>query len=72
MFFPPETILALAAAKQQELIAEADRFRVLRSARRRSRRRGSAPADEPLSRGRPAAPAGTLAACGPRAAVPAR
>lgn len=68
MFFPPETILALATAKQRDLIAEADRYRLLRSARR-ARRRDAKPVDEPLSRGRPA---GTLAGCGPRAAVPAR
>jgi hypothetical protein len=68
MFFPPETILALATAKQNELIAEADRYRVLRSARE-ARRRHAKPENEPLSRGRPA---GTLAACGPHAAAPAR
>jgi hypothetical protein len=69
MFYPPDTILALATIKQQELIAEADRYRVLRSARAAARRRRAAPVNEPLSRGRPA---GTLAACGPRAAAPAR
>ncbi|HEX2771629.1 MAG TPA: hypothetical protein VHN18_04265 [Micromonosporaceae bacterium] len=68
MFFPPETILALATAKQHDLIADADRYRLLRSARR-ARRRHATPVNEPLSRGRPA---GTLAACGPRAAAPAR
>lgn len=69
MFFPPETILALALTRQQELIADADRHRVLRAARRRGHRAAAHPADEPLSRGRPA---GTLASCGPRAAVPAQ
>lgn len=62
MFFPPETILALAQIRQQELIAEADRQRLLRGARRPRRHRArhqATPVHEPLSRGRPA---GTLAA----------
>jgi hypothetical protein len=68
MFFPAETYLALATAKQQDLIADAERYRLLRSAHR-ARHRRSRPVNEPVSRGRPA---GTLAACEPRAAVPAR
>jgi hypothetical protein len=62
MFYPAETILALAMEKQQDLIADADRHRLLRSARRARRQRAAhraTPAREPLSRGRPA---GTLAA----------
>jgi hypothetical protein len=62
MFFPAETILALATAKQQDLIADADRHRLLRGARRARRERAAhraTRAHEPLSRGRPA---GTLAA----------
>jgi hypothetical protein len=68
MFHSPETILALATAKQQELIAEADRQRLLRRAHR-GRHRRTRPENEPLSRDRPA---GTLAACGPHVAAPAR
>ena len=59
MFFPAETILALATAKQQDLIAEADRYRLLRSAPRARRERAArraTRAHEPLSRGRPAGP----------------
>jgi hypothetical protein len=51
---------------QRELIAEAERYRLLAAARRRNRReRGT----EPVVRDRPT---GTLAPCGPSVAAPAR
>jgi hypothetical protein len=62
MFFPPETVLALALSRQEQFIADADRHRLLRSAQRGRHQRGrrrATPVHEPLSRGRPA---GTLAA----------
>ena len=66
MWMHPEMLLALANERQRELIAEADRSRLLTSARltRRARRAGKASA----VRGQPT---GTLASCEPSAAVPA-
>jgi hypothetical protein len=67
MLMNPDLMLALANDRHRELIAEADRGRLLTSARltRRARRAGKAPA----VRGQPT---GTLASCEPSAAVPAR
>lgn len=60
----PETMLALANDRRRELIAEADRERLLTSARR-ARRAANALA----VRGHPD---GTLASCEPSATVPAQ
>jgi hypothetical protein len=67
MMMHPDLMLALANGRHRELIAEADRGRLLTSARltRRARRASKAPA----VRGQPT---GTLASCDPSAAVPAR
>ena len=67
MWMHPDVLLDLAYDRRRELIAEADRSRLLTIARvaRRSRRAGKAPA----VRGQPT---GTLASCDPSAAVPAR
>ncbi|KUL29614.1 hypothetical protein [Actinoplanes awajinensis] len=67
MLMHPELMLALANDRQRELIAEADKERLLAGARRNrvSRRAGKASA----VRGHPT---GTLASCEPSAAVPAR
>jgi hypothetical protein len=67
MLMHPELLLTLANDRRRELIAEADRERLLTSARaargvRRSKK-------YPAVRGRPT---GTLASCEPSAAVPAR
>lgn len=67
MLMHPDLMLTLANSRHRELIAQADKQRLLASAReaRTARRPGRiAPA-----RGRPA---GTLASCEPSAAVPAR
>lgn len=72
MFYHPETVLVLASETRRALIAEADRERLLRSARRvrrarraqRAHRTGRHPTQTE-------APAGTLAPCAPTA-VPAR
>ena len=67
MLMHPDLMLALANDRQRELIAEADRERLLTIARaaREARRARKAPA----VRGQPT---GTLASCEPSAAVPAR
>jgi hypothetical protein len=67
MLMHPDLMLALANDRHRELIAEADRGRLLTSARltRRARRASKASA----VRGQPT---GTLASCEPSAAVPAR
>jgi len=57
----PVMLLMLADQRQRELIDEADRYRLLNSARRARKARAA--------RGQPA---GTLASCDPSAAVPAR
>ncbi|MGW4467071.1 hypothetical protein [Micromonospora sp. NBC_01796] len=64
MFVHPDTLLVLANDRRRELIAEADRGRLLTSARRVRRARKAT-----AVRGQPA---GTLASCEPSAAVPAR
>jgi hypothetical protein len=68
MFTHPDLVLTMAHDRQRELIAEADKERLLATARlvRRGRK-----AKQVLqaARGRPA---GNLAACEPSAAVPAR
>jgi hypothetical protein len=67
----PEGLLIISRQHHQELIDEAQRWSLLREARRgrRARRSKHAPEadDGPVSYG-----VGTLAACGPRAAEPAR
>jgi hypothetical protein len=54
---------------QRQLIAEADRYRLLAAARRRRRWERNGEGTEPVVRDRPA---GTLAPCGPSVAAPAR
>ncbi|MEU7903583.1 hypothetical protein [Actinoplanes sp. NPDC049118] len=67
MLMHPELMLALANDRHRELIAEADRERVLTAARavRKARQARKAPV---VRRQR----TGTLASCEPSAAVPAR
>lgn len=67
MLMHPDLMLTLAHDRQRELIAEADRERLLTSARvaRGARRARKAPG----VRGQPT---GTLASCEPSVAVPAR
>ncbi len=69
MFIHPELQLAQFYQRQRELIAEVDQHRLLTAARRHRRGRDADAESHPAARGRPA---GTLAACEPRAAVPAR
>jgi hypothetical protein len=64
MLIHPDTLLVLANDRRRDLIAEADRGRLLTSARRVRRARKA-----PAVRGQPT---GTLASCEPSAAVPAR
>jgi hypothetical protein len=64
MLMHPDMMLVMANSRHRELIAEADRGRVLTSSRRARRARKA-----PAARGRPT---GTLASCDPSAAVPAR
>jgi hypothetical protein len=67
MLMHPDLLLTLANDRRRELIAEADRERLLTSARvARGARRGK---KAPAVRGRPT---GTLASCEPSGAVPAR
>jgi hypothetical protein len=61
MFAHPEVMLRLAHDRNREMIAEADRERLLSAVRQARRGR--------KARGRPA---GTLASCEPTAVVPAR
>jgi len=63
MLISPHTMLALANELRRELIAEADRERLLTSARRARRDRNAR-----AVRGQPD---GSLASCEPSAAVPA-
>jgi hypothetical protein len=67
----PDLIWIQAKLHQQELIAQADRHRLLTAARRgRPGRRGKDhPDGNAVARG---APAGNLAPCPPRAAAPAQ
>jgi hypothetical protein len=67
MLMHPDLLLTLANDRHRELIARADRERLLTSARvaRGARRARKAP----VVRGQPT---GTLASCEPSAAVPAR
>ena len=67
MLMHPDLLLTLANDRHRELIAKADRERVLASARvaRRARRARKGP----VVRGQPT---GTLASCEPSVAVPAR
>ena len=66
MMMHPDVLLVLANDRRRELIAEADKGRLLTLARRARRARaGKAPA----VRGQPT---GTLASCEPSAAAPAR
>ncbi|MBM2614923.1 hypothetical protein JIG36_05040 [Actinoplanes sp. LDG1-06] len=67
MMLHPDLMLSLANDRHREMIAEADRGRLLTSARlARKARRAS---KERAVRGHPT---GTLASCEPSAAVPAR
>jgi hypothetical protein len=67
MFMYPDIMLTLAYERQRELIAEAERRRLLANAR--TARWGRRARKAPAVRGRPA---GRLAPCEPSAAVPAR
>jgi hypothetical protein len=64
MLMHPDLMLNLMNERHRELIAEADRQRLLASARRARRARKT-----PAVRGRPT---GNLASCEPSAVVPAR
>jgi hypothetical protein len=64
MWMHPDMLMALANERQRDLIAEADRRRVLTGARLARRTRKA-----PAARGRPT---GSLASCEPSVAVPAR
>jgi hypothetical protein len=64
MLMHPDLMLAQASYRQHEMIAEAERSRLLSNARRARRARKA-----PGVRGQPT---GTLASCEPSAAVPAR
>jgi hypothetical protein len=68
MFTYPDALWSQVQQRQHELIADAEKFRLLVAARRRRRERSRAGADATV-RGRPT---GTLAPCGSRAAQPAR
>jgi hypothetical protein len=81
MFIHPDTALMMANEYRRELIAEADRFRLLKTALRNRkdnerRDREVVNAESAAWRERPANPArpaaGTLAGCGSRGAAPAR
>jgi hypothetical protein len=67
MLMHPDLVLAMAHDRHRELVAEADRERLL-SVARRARRGRHARKAAPV-RGQPA---GTLASCEPSVAVPAR
>jgi hypothetical protein len=67
MMMHPDLVLAQAHDRHRELIAEADRERLLAIARRARRARRARQAEP--ARGQPA---GTLASCEPSVAVPAR
>jgi hypothetical protein len=81
MFFHPDTVMMMANEHRRELIAEADRFRLLKTALRN--RKENARLDKEVASARDAAwrersapaarpAAGTLAGCGSRGAAPAR
>jgi hypothetical protein len=63
MYYQPDLLLSEFHKRQRELVAEADRYRLLAAVRRARR------ALRPTQRGRPD---GTLITCAPRAAAPAR
>jgi hypothetical protein len=74
MFIHPDLLMAQQKQHRDDLVAQADQYRLLAAARRSRRARdgrGGHGSAEPGAtvRGRPA---GNLAACGPRAAAPAR
>jgi hypothetical protein len=72
MLTHPDLMMAEMNYRQRQLIAEADRSRLLAAARRARRHAGSRSPDSgnrAAARGRPD---GTLAACEPRVAAPAR
>jgi hypothetical protein len=71
MLTHPDLVWIQTRQHQQELIAEAHRYRLLTAARRarRTRRDNSGPDDNGGARGRPAS---NVAPCPPRAAAPAR
>ena len=74
----PDFLLIVANDRRRELIAEADRRRLLSLAREARRERTEAAKAARVARangkhlGVRGQPAGTLAACGPHAAAPAR
>ena len=78
MFTHPDLMWAQLKQHQSDLIAEADAYRLLATARRARRARGASGAEGAGGGGPDGArtvsshPAGNLAACAPHAAVPAR
>jgi hypothetical protein len=78
MWTNPDFLMILANDHRRELIAEADRHRLLTAARRARRSRADeahaaqASPEREKSRVARGQPAGTLTACGPHAAAPAR
>ena len=72
MFLHPESILFLAHERERELIADADRSRLRAAARRARRARRESVGRGGRHAADRAAPAGTLAPCGPSAAAPAQ
>jgi hypothetical protein len=76
MFTHPDVLMAQQKQHSADLIAQADQYRLLAAARRfRRARRARGEQDAMVAaRGRPATASapGNLAACGPRAAAPAR
>jgi len=69
MLMHPDVLRVLADDRHRELVAEADRQRLLTIARAARRARRAPAVQAPAVRGRPA---GTLRSCDPSAAVPAR
>jgi hypothetical protein len=71
MYAYPEGMLIISRQHRDELMRDAQRWSLLQEAKRARRARRAARA--PVADSRPASyGAGTLAACGPRAAEPAR
>ena len=71
MFNHPDVLLSVAREQQRQMVAEAQRYRLLNAARawRRARAAAATASVTPAVRGRPE---GTLARWGSRAGAPAR
>ena len=72
MLTHPDLMMAEMHYRQRQLIAEADRSRLLAAARRGRRRAGSGSPDSGNAAAVRDRPDGTLAACEPRVAAPAQ